>query len=40
MFLVATAAILIGLAIALAAFLLSHLVLKAAEMKDENDLTI
>ena len=38
--LVAAAAILIGLAIALAAFLLSHLVLKAAEMKDENDLTI
>ena len=28
------------LAIALAAFLLSHLVLKAADMKDENDLTI
>ena len=39
-FLVATAAILIGLAIALAAFLLSHLVLKAAELKDEHDLTI
>ena len=38
--LVATAAILVGLAIALAAFLLSHLVLKAAELKDENDLTI
>ena len=38
--LVAAAAILIGLAIALAAFLLSHLVLKAAEMKDENDVTI
>ena len=30
----------VGLAIALAAFLLSHLVLKAAELKDENDLTI
>ena len=29
-----------GLAIALAAFLLSHLVLKAAELKSENDLTI
>lgn len=38
--LVAATAIFIGLAIALAAFLLSHLVLKAAEMKDENDLTI
>lgn len=38
--LVAAAAILVGLAIALAAFLLSHLVLKAAELKDENDLTI
>lgn len=30
----------IGLAIALAAFLLSHLVLKAAGLKAENDLTI
>lgn len=30
----------IGLAITLAAFLLSHLVLKAADMKSENDLTI
>ena len=30
----------VGLAIALAAFLLSHLVLKAGELKDENDLTI
>jgi len=30
----------VGLAVALAAFLLSHLVLKAAEMKSENDLTI
>lgn len=30
----------VGLAIALAAFLLSHLVLKAAELKDENDLTV
>lgn len=30
----------VGLAIALAAFLLSHLVLKAAELKSENDLTI
>lgn len=30
----------VGLAIALAAFLLSHLVLKAADLKDENDLTI
>ena len=30
----------VGLAIALAAFLLSHLVLKAAALKDENDLTI
>ena len=29
-----------GLAIALAAFLLSHLVLKAADLKSENDLTI
>ena len=28
------------LAIALAAFLLSHLVLKAADLKSENDLTI
>ena len=30
----------VGLSIALAAFLLSHLVLKAADMKAENDLTI
>ena len=30
----------LGLAIALAAFLLSHLVLKAADLKSENDLTI
>ena len=30
----------VGLAIALAAFLLSHLVLKAADLKSENDLTI
>ena len=30
----------VGLAIALAAFLLSHLILKAADMKAENDLTI
>lgn len=30
----------VGLAIALAAFLLSHLVLKAADLKMENDLTI
>ena len=30
----------VGMAIALAAFLLSHLVLKAAGMKAENDLTI
>lgn len=30
----------LGLAIALAAFLLSHLVLKAADLKTENDLTI
>lgn len=29
-----------GFAIALAAFLLSHLVLKAADLKSENDLTI
>ena len=33
-------AIVCGLAIALAAFLLSHLVLKAADLKSENDLTI
>lgn len=39
-FLAAATAIFIGLAIALAAFLLSHLVLKAAELKDEHDLTI
>ena len=38
--LAAATAIFIGLAIALAAVLLSHLVLKAAELKDENDLTI
>ena len=30
----------LGLAIALAAFLLSHLVLKAADLKADNDLTI
>ena len=30
----------VGMSIALAAFLLSHLVLKAADMKAENDLTI
>lgn len=30
----------VGLAVALAAFLLSHLVLKAADLKAENDLTI
>lgn len=30
----------VGLAIALAAFLLSHLVLKAADLKSDNDLTI
>ena len=30
----------LGLAVAMAAFLLSHLVLKAADMKAENDLTI
>lgn len=30
----------VGFAIALAAFLLSHLVLKAADLKAENDLTI
>lgn len=30
----------VGLSIALAAFLLSHLVLKAADLKAENDLTI
>ena len=30
----------VGMAIALAAFLLSHLVLKAADLKAENDLTI
>lgn len=29
-----------GLAVAIAAFLLSHLVIKAADMKAENDLTI
>ena len=38
--LLAMTAIFGGLAIALAAFLLSHLVLKAAELKDEHDLTI
>ena len=30
----------VGLAIALAAFLLSHLILKAADLKADNDLTI
>jgi hypothetical protein len=30
----------VGVAIAMASFLLSHLVLKAADMKAENDLTI
>ena len=38
--LLGTAVCVAGLAIALAAFLLSHLVLKAADMKSENDLTI
>lgn len=38
--LLAMTAIFGGLAIALAAFLLSHLVLKAAELKDEHDLTV
>lgn len=38
--LLAVTAILGGLTIAVAAFLLSHLVRKAAELKDENDLTI
>lgn len=38
--LLGTAVCMIGLAIALAAFLLSHLVLKAADLKAENDLTI
>lgn len=38
--LLGTAVCVVGLAIALAAFLLSHLVLKAADMKAENDLTI
>ena len=38
--LLAVTAVLGGLAIAVAAFLLSHLVRKAAELKDENDLTI
>ena len=38
--LLAVTAVLGGLAIAVAAFLLSHLVLKAAALKDENDLTI
>lgn len=38
--LLAVTAILGGLAIAVAAFLLSHLVRKAAALKDENDLTI
>lgn len=38
--LLSTAVVLGGLTIALAAFLLSHLVLKAAEMKAENDLTV
>ncbi len=39
-FLLAMTAIICGFAIALAAFLLSHLVLKAADLKAENDLTI
>lgn len=38
--LLSMAAVLGGLMIALAAFLLSHLVLKAADLKAENDLTI
>ncbi len=38
--LLGTAVCVVGLAIALAAFLLSLLVLKAADMKAENDLTI
>lgn len=38
--LLSMAAVMGGLAIALAAFLLSHLVLKAAELKAENDLTV
>ena len=38
--LLGTAVCVMGLAIALAAFLLSHLVLKAADLKAENDLTI
>ncbi len=38
--LLSMAAILVGLMIAMAAFLLSHLVLKAADLKAENDLTI
>ncbi len=38
--LLSMAAVVCGLAIALAAFLLSHLVLKAADLKAENDLTI
>ena len=38
--LLGTAVCIVGLAIALAAFLLSHLVLKAADLKAENDLTI
>ena len=38
--LLGTAVCVAGLAIALAAFLLSHLVLKAADLKSENDLTI
>ena len=38
--LLGTAVCVVGLAIALAAFLLSHLVLKAADLKAENDLTI
>jgi len=38
--LLGTAVCVVGLGIALAAFLLSHLVLKAADLKAENDLTI
>ena len=39
-FLLSTAAVVCGLAIALASFLLSHLVVKAADMKEEQELTI
>ena len=38
--LLSASAVICGFAIALAAFLLSHLVLKAADLKAENDLTI